>query len=172
MDIATSNRNRANRAYGSPDYYTPKWILERVERFLGEYHDPCPARYNKPLADNGLAQTWKGNVFCNPPYGAFIAPWIRKVVTEPVDELLLLVPAATDASWFAPLFEYTICFISGRIYFTKPDKSEARAPHASVLVYRGPRVDEFTEEFSDIGAVMRTIASKRPSQAQLWGDGF
>lgn len=162
------NAQRAARAaHSSPEWYTPSWLLERITAFLGEYQDPCPARFDKTIVENGLAMRWTGKVYVNPPYGRDIPPWIRKAVTEPVSELLILVPAYTDTSWFAPLFEYHMCFIRGRVEFTRPgEKAKARAPHPSVLIYRGPRAGAFFTAFSDIGAVMMPMAQTMP--VGLW----
>lgn len=36
----------------------------------------CERHYTKE--DDGLAQPWDGNVWCNPPYGREIGKWVRK----------------------------------------------------------------------------------------------
>src|SRR5690242_17516977 len=126
---------RAQRAYAaSPEWYTPGRLLERIREFYGgAYFDPCPPSHGV-VAVSGLAIPWTGSVYVNPPYGRDIAPWIRKAMSEPLRECILLVPAYTETQWFAPLYEHTLCFITGRIYFELPDGSEAqRTPHASVL---------------------------------------
>lgn len=163
---------RASRNFNaSPEWYTPPWIIERVSALLGaDYFDPCPAREGAPISVNGLDITWRGRVFCNPPYGRGIAPWVRKAVTEPVDELVLLVPASTDTSWFQPLFSHTLCFIAGRLYFHKPGgkdrPGETRTPHASVLVYRGERIEQFADTFADAGTIM--CAYRLRDRGGLW----
>ena len=162
---------RAKRAsHSSPEWYTPDWLMARVAAFLGDgYVDPCPARGSHALATNGLGDSWRGQaVYCNPPYGRDIPPWIVKAMSEPVRELILLVPAATDTRWFAPLFAHTLLFIHGRVYFKRPKDAAQRAPHPSVLVYRGPRSSAFAEAFSDLGPVLRTYRQHKQSYADLW----
>lgn len=161
---------RALRAsHSSPEWYTPDWLMARIAAFLGEdYIDPCPARGSKALATNGLGESWRGlRVYVNPPYGRDIPPWIIKAMTEPVYEILLLVPASTDTAWFAPLFAHTLLFITGRVYFKRPGREAHAAPHASVLVYRGPRFTAFAEAFADLGPVMRPYRARRAAQPQL-----
>lgn len=159
-----------NRYRGSPDWYTPAWLLAMVRDFLGEYTDPCPALHGDTLRQNGLLTRWQGRVYCNPPYGRDIVPWTEKAMTEPVEEIILLVPAYTDTRWFTPLFQHTICFVHGRVNFVKPDdpRGYKRAPHPSVLIYRGPRAEAFARKFSKIGPVMRQHYPMASAQPQLW----
>ena len=157
-----------NRYSGSMEWYTPSWLLERIADFYdGAYFDPCPPSHGV-IRDNGLLTSWKGErVFCNPPYGKPIAAWIRKAMTEPTRELILLVPAYTDTQWFSPLYGHTICFVRGRIRFEYLGKSDKQAPHPSVLVYRGRRHKAFADSFSDLGPVLRTYRPKRDAQPTL-----
>lgn len=128
------------------EWYTPPDLLAEIERFLGCI-DLDPAR---PDAENGLMQTWTGRIFLNPPYGRHIKKWIDKAMTDPVDELVLLVPASTGVKWFQPLWQHSICFITGRLRFSWKDA----APFNSVLVYRGPRGKAFKDAFSHRGHVV------------------
>ena len=169
----SAHSERARRAsHSSPEWYTPDWLQQRVRSFLGaDYFDPCPARGDLPLGVNGLGLSWAGRaVYLNPPYGRDIPPWIIKAMTEPVRELLLLVPASTETRWFAPLFDHTLLFLAGRVYFQRPasaGKGEAHAaPHPSVLVYRGPRADAFATAFGDLGALLTRMSE--PARATLW----
>jgi hypothetical protein len=90
----------------------------------------------------------------NPPYGRVIGSWVGKALTDPVDELVLLVPARTDARWFVPLFEHAICFLRGRLRFSG---SLSNAPFPSALVYRGPRQEAFVGAFRHRGAIVRAV---------------
>ena len=161
--------SRAVRSYASCEWYTPTWLVDRIRVFYGgSYFDPCPARNGQPLAQNGLAITWHGRVFCNPPYGRGIDKWIRKAMTEPADELMLLVPAYTDTDWFTPLFDHAICFVHGRLYFHRPGGlPDTRTPHPSVLVYRGPRVRAFADAFADLGPILTRKRARRSKQPRL-----
>lgn len=61
--------------------------------------DPCPVN---PTFD-GLEISWKGNVFCNPPYSQ-IDRWIDKAFQEAqnpeVKSITMLLPNWTDRKWF------------------------------------------------------------------------
>lgn len=134
----------------SDRWFTPPDLLREITAFLGEdYLDPCPARLPDEAIQSGLWLAWHGRVYVNPPYGRAIAPWIRKAVTEPVDELLLLVPARTDTAWFQPLFAYPICFLRGRLHFSEG----GRATFPSALVYIGPRHAAFHAAFRHRGVI-------------------
>lgn len=45
-------------------WYTPRYVLERVESFMGPYFDPCPIDPQQ----NGLEIAWGADCFINPPY--------------------------------------------------------------------------------------------------------
>ena len=152
----------------SVEWYTPEWLHSRALAFLGgEVYDPCakPAQASVGLAGraNGLAVPWRGRVFLNPPYGRAIGAWVRKAVTEPVDELILLVPVRTDARWFQPLFDHTILFIRGRLHFSEGGP----ATFGSALVYLGPRREAFISAFADLGRVT-TFQAARSNVPTLW----
>jgi hypothetical protein len=160
-------------AASTVEWYTPPWLMQRIEQFLGsDLYDPCPARNGQPMERNGLAESWAGRrVYVNPPYGRAIVPWITKAMIEPVDELLMLTPAYTDTRWFQPFYSHAICFIRGRLAFSKPGKRDGRpvpAPHPSVLVYRGPRAAEFAAAFGDVGAIMSSSTTPADLEISLW----
>ena len=168
MSHRTSIQRNGNRWAGTSEWYTPGWLLERIAAFYGgSYFDPCPASHGV-IRENGLAGSWQGKrVYVNPPYGKAIEPWIRKAMTEPAREIILLVPAYTETRWFAPLYAHTLCFVSGRIRFEYRGKSEQPAPHPSVLVYRGRRHGKFAEAFADLGPVVRTYRQKQDPRPRL-----
>lgn len=134
------------------DWYTPPELLADIHAFLGAYYDPCPRRRDGEPISSGLWESWADRkVFCNPPYGRVIGSWAKKAMTEEVDELLLLVPARTDTSWFQPLYEQPICFIRGRLRFSG---AKVNAPFPSALVYRGRRPWIFAKKFRPWGPIV------------------
>lgn len=142
--LATSKSDR---------WFTPPDLLADIEAFLGAgYLDPCPPALPGQQIQSGLWMAWSGSVYVNPPYGRAINAWIRKAMTEPVDELLLLVPARTEMAWFQPLYDHTFCFIRGRLRFSGATEN---APFPSALVYRGSRVDAFAQAFAHRGVIVR-----------------
>ena len=137
----------------SDRWFTPPELLAEVRAFYGgSYFDPCPPRSEGERIDSGLWLPWRGCVFVNPPYGKAIRPWIVKAVTEPVDELLLLVASRTGSGWFQALYEFPICFFRGRLKFSG---AENGATFDSALVYRGPRVADFAAAFGHRGPILR-----------------
>lgn len=145
--------SRALTTSKSAQWYTPPDLLAEIRAFMGDYYDPCPA--DPKARENGLAVIWHGRVFCNPPYGREIGAWIRKAMTEPVEEIILLVPARTDAAWFQSLFGHSICFIRGRLKFSGATEN---APFPNALVYRGSRGAAFTQAFAHRGAIVQATA--------------
>jgi hypothetical protein len=140
------------------EWYTPPDLLEEVTRFYGAI-DLDPAC---PEVENGLMQTWRGKVFLNPPYGRCIKQWIDRAMTDPVDEIILLVPASTGVQWFQPLWQHTLCFVTGRLRFSWKEA----APFNSVLVYRGHRPEAFKAAFEHRGHVV-VGAPAKPQIYQL-----
>lgn len=63
---------------------TPQSFFDALNEEFGFETDVCAlpenakcARYFTP-EDNGLAQTWTGVCWCNPPYGREIGKWVQK----------------------------------------------------------------------------------------------
>lgn len=76
----------------------------------------CKKFYTKEV--NGLLQPWRGNVWCNPPYGRDISKWIQKAIDSSTLVVMLL-PARTDTKWFHEYIygKAEIRFIKGRLKF-------------------------------------------------------
>ena len=138
----------------SDRWFTPPDLEAEIRAFLGDYLDPCPARLPGERIESGLWMPWRGRVYVNPPYGRAIGPWIRKAMTEPVSEVILLVPARTDTAWFQSLYDCWICFLRGRLRFSGARDS---APFPSALVYRGPRPVQFARAFEHRGPVVMRL---------------
>jgi phage N-6-adenine-methyltransferase len=130
---------------GATDVWlTPPWILET----LGEFDlDPCAsidrpwdtAKKHYTKEDNGLIQPWVGRIWCNPPYGRAMYPFLEKMVAH--GNGIVLIFARTETKAF---FEYVwdqadaIFFFKGRLRFYTPDGVEADTSGApSVLVAYG-----------------------------------
>lgn len=160
------------------EWYTPPHILNLVYEVFDVDLDPAsPAvptvkaheYYTKK--ENGLLNSWYGNVYLNPPYGRDIKPWILKAVLEyeshNVQNMLLLIPAKTDTLWFNRLMAQTTCFctIIGRINFIAGDNQEhyktGTFPSLMVLMSREYEVIErFYAAFSKIGFIFRHYTTK------------
>lgn len=68
------------------EQYTPKWLFDRMGIVFdldvaapigGAPHVPAHRYYTQE--DDGLAQTWQGLVFMNPPYSR-AKPWVEKFI--------------------------------------------------------------------------------------------
>lgn len=148
----------------SPEWYTPKEILDRVVAAIGGIDlDPCSNSKENPnvpcvecftQAEDGLRQNWRGRVYMNPPYGREIVPWVEKLVCDykagHVTQAIALVPARVDTDWFRQFRDYAICFIDGRLKFSGHENS---APFPSAVVYLGGDIDRFYEAFSGLGDI-------------------
>jgi hypothetical protein len=162
----------ANFSSASNEWYTPSDYVDAARELMGAI-DLDPA--SNPLAnetvqaaryfvqeDDGLAQTWYGRVFLNPPYGVTggesnAGVWARKLITEyragNVSEAVLLVNANTERKWFNPLWDFPICFTDHRIQFYTPDGVGAQPVDGNALVYLGMNVRGFVDVFSRFGEV-------------------
>lgn len=164
---AHERRTHIMRVMGSsesPEWYTPRHIVDRVIQVFGQIDlDPCsnssdPSLANVPAlnywtqASDGLAQPWHGRVYMNPPYGDEIPAWVARLVRayqeSEIAEGIALLPGRIDTAWFQPLWDYTICVIRGRLRFSN---SENSAPFPSVVVYLGPDTELFRDAFEDLG---------------------
>jgi hypothetical protein len=163
----------ANFSSASNEWYTPAEYVNAAREVMGGI-DLDPA--SNPLAnetvraaryyvqeDDGLAQTWYGRVFLNPPYGVTdgesnAGVWARKLIGEyragNVSEAVLLVNANTERKWFAPLWDFPICLTNHRIQFYTPDGVGAQPVDGNALVYLGSNLPRFVEVFSRFGEVV------------------
>lgn len=147
----------------TPEWYTPTSVVQRVQAVFGQIDlDPCsngkgdaanvPARDHYTQADNGLSLPWWGKVYMNPPYGDEIGAWVARLIeqyeTGEIDSAIALLPARVDTQWFAPLWDYALCFVRGRLKFSGADNS---APFPSVVVYLGLDAPAFERAFADMG---------------------
>ncbi|HEU5376971.1 MAG TPA: DNA N-6-adenine-methyltransferase [Ktedonobacteraceae bacterium] len=152
----------------SPEWYTPSEIVALTCELLGEIDlDPCsnshdapavPARVRYTKEDNGLAHSWRGKTYLNPPYGSEIPLWVSKLIQSyeagSVEEAIALLPGRIDTVWFQPLYAYLICHIQGRLQFAN---SPYHAPFPCVIVYLGTRTDAFIDIFKCKGPILRRV---------------
>ena len=130
------------------DWATPKPFFEMLADRFGTFDiDVCAWPHNAKCEryytqdDDGLAQEWYGDAWCNPPYGhGHIIQWMQKAEKEirhrPLRIVVFLVPAATDTTWF---HEYCVAhgalilFVKNRIHFSSPERT-GRGSHPSMVV--------------------------------------
>jgi hypothetical protein len=178
-----SRFNEGMRSSDTPEWYTPRHIIDRVIELFGHIDlDPCsndygdranvPARHHYTEGDNGLARSWNicewtddygelascSNVYMNPPYGDTISQWIERLVSAyesgEITGAVALLPARVDTAWWHQLSRYTWCAVRGRLRFSR---SENSAPFPSAVVYLGMDQDGFADVFGDLGIIYRPI---------------
>lgn len=113
-------------------WLTPRAILS----VLGEFDlDPCAAPEPRPwttarrhitLPDDGLAETWTGRMWLNPPYGNDIGDWLRKM--EGCSGIALIFARTETDAWQTYVWPRAkaVLFIAGRLHFCYPDGTKAK----------------------------------------------
>lgn len=111
----------------------------------------CPKFYTE--ADDSLHQPWAPEtVWCNPPYGRTITPWLAKGYREAGlgATVVMLVPSATDLPWWHEYAMHAdeIRFIRGRVKFERENgevkygtKYQNSFFASAVLVFRAALTD-------------------------------
>lgn len=126
-----------------------------VDVAAAEHNAKCARYYTRE--DDGLTQSWAGEVvWCNPPYSE-IGPWVQKAWQETTATVVMLVPAnRTEVPWWQELVEpyrdrpgsrLRVEFLPGRLRFKRPGEVDTRGhrpPFGCVLLIwqtLAPRVD-------------------------------
>lgn len=144
------------------DWLTPPEILNA----LGTFEiDPCASQYQPwqtastqfTIEDDGLARSWSGRVWCNPPYGPHAEKFLKRMSEH--GNGIALIFARTETRAFQ---EYCwkrasgMLFMAGRIKFRLPGggvSGPAGAP--SVLVAYGENNAQVLERCGIAGYVVR-----------------
>ena len=165
----------ARHSMTTAEWYTPAYIVDAARQAMGSIDlDPAScatanetvraARYYT-AEDDGLMQTWRGNVFLNPPggkdaHGCSLVPMFWAYLLERFAE-----ETVTQAIWIGYSLEqlqtlqrsygptpidFPICIPKRRIAFVGRGGSPS---HANYITYLGDRVAEFEQAFGEIGAV-------------------
>ena len=72
----------------SDEWATPQELFDRLNAVFHFDLDPAATPENAKCAkyyttkENGLVQSWRGNVWLNPPYGREIGAWVKKAYEE------------------------------------------------------------------------------------------
>ena len=124
------------------DWETPQTVFDELDK---EFHftlDVAASPTNAKCADyftkeqDGLAQDWRGVVWCNPPYGREVGKWVAKAAAADALVVMLL-PARTDTAWFHDYIygKAYVRFIRGRLKF---GGCKTAAPFPSMVVIFDP----------------------------------
>jgi len=163
----------------SNEWYTPARYVDAARTVMGGIDlDPASnetanrtvqADRYYTIDDDGFTKAWPGRVFLNPPYGATDgesnqARWSRRLIEQYragiTQQAVLLVNAVPGNQWFAPLWDFLICFPGHRIRFYNIDIEAGQPTHSNALVYLGPQVARFVECFSVFGVVAGRLAAE------------
>lgn len=124
---------------------TPQEFFDRLDAVHSFTLDACANSDNAKCdryftkEQDGLAQSWDGVVWMNPPYGREIGHWMRKAYesSQQGATVVCLVPARTDTRWWHDYaIKGQIEFIRGRLKFGG-HKSNAPFPSAVVTFSGG-----------------------------------
>lgn len=152
------NRTQCNPVSSTDEWYTPRWIIDK----LGPFDlDPCapptncrpfdiaPICYTKE--DDGLQHPWIGKVFMNPPYSRVLLRAFCEKMAAHNDGIALLVNRQDNLLWQEVIFPTaaSMIFMRHRVKFIQPDKKSSSPFFGSCLVAWGQECDRRLRE-SDI----------------------
>lgn len=159
--------------YDSDEWYTPAEYIEAARAVMGDIDldlATCAAAQEVIRAkafftkeDDGLAQSWHGQVWLNPPYSAsLVQEFVDKLCAEHdaghLTEAVVLVNNATDTAWFHSLLErFPACILRRRVPFWRPGFNGGGARQGQVIFYLGPNADRFRAVFSRFGVAVTAL---------------
>jgi phage N-6-adenine-methyltransferase len=159
------------------DWRTPRKYLDAAREVMGAIDlDPASsAEANGTVKaavfytedQDGLKLPWKGTVWLNPPYGGNARLFVERLLKEyQVGNVsaacALLNSHPTETKWFQQLFDYSICFVQGRIDFGGPSRAvSSTSTHGSAIAYLGKDIVRFADKFSKFGAVVTKLGEAR-----------
>jgi phage N-6-adenine-methyltransferase len=146
---ASSTGSPGSYPNGTTEWPTPQWLVDQLAAEFGPFDlDPAATAENAKApvyftADvDGLAQSWHGRVFCNPPYGKSVTPrWLAKARREVglghARLVVCLVPARVGTAWWRECEADPAVFVRviGRIRWHPVDRGEA--PFDSAVIVFG-----------------------------------
>lgn len=145
------------------DWYTPRWLFDQlgitfdvdVCAPVDPAHRTCPARAHYTIADDGLAQEWRGLVWCNPPYSE-PAGWVARWLDHGNGFLLTHIPA--NARWAVDVWRRADQAVwLQALEFSRPNGETYRPGYALQLAAIGDSAD------------MLANVSELPKGGTLWG---
>lgn len=115
----------------SEEWATPTEVYNGLDAEFHFNFDPCPLGGTED-GTAPLFVEWRGRrVFCNPPYGPEIRPFLERGLEAEI--AVFLIPARTDTRWFHDIVlphAKEIRFVRGRLKFGDAKNS---APFPSMI---------------------------------------
>jgi phage N-6-adenine-methyltransferase len=152
------------------EWWTPAIYIKSVRNVLGEIDlDPASCEEANTIVqakqiyteeDSGLAHSWYGRVFMNPPYSAnqdFAEKMREEYAIGNVTEAIVLLGAhAIETKWFASYWDHVLCFTGHRIKFDTPTGPAIAGNIAgSVFVHLSLDSHKFADEFNQHGYIVK-----------------
>jgi ParB family chromosome partitioning protein len=154
---------------GENEWYTPPQFIESARLVMGGIDtDPASSEIaNRTVKagqffskeDNGLRQTWSGNVWMNPPYAQPLMTNFAEAITYKfnqgeIKQGMVLVNNATETQWFQRMASVAsaVCFPKTRVRFLDPEGRPGAPLQGQAIIYFGDNTEAFVEEFSQYGA--------------------
>lgn len=165
-----NNAQLLNQTSGRVEYYTPSEIVEAARCVMGGIDfDPASCTIANRIvratdyctrATDGLRVPWWGRIWLNHPFGRKQNKlWINKLLQEHrignTQQACCITFASTSETWFQPLFDFPLCFLSPRTNYLAPDGSTVRGvTKGSVVAGIGVNIDLFVRHFRPLGRIM------------------
>lgn len=153
------------------EWYTPRWLFDAfgitfaidVCAPLDRTYSAVPAERNFTVDDDGLAQTWNGTVWCNPPYSQ-PEPWARRMIHHRDGLLLTHIPM--NAGWCVDVWEACDGIrLFQAMEFVRPDGSSQRPGYWLQLAAFGSVATEALTRVQPLGAA---AFNKRRVASPMW----
>jgi len=161
----------ARRSDNGDEWYTPKWLFDALGLSFSidvcspvdRTHSAVPAAQYLTLEDDGLAQSWIGTVWCNPPYSQ-TDPWARRMIHHGNGLILCHIPM--NAAWCTELWEACDGIrLFQAMEFVRPDGSLQRPAWWLQLAAFGPAATGALERLQPLGDA---AYNKRRVASPMW----
>lgn len=161
--VQKNTRPHVTNNSGNNEWYTPKEYIEIARKVMGSIDcDPASSGVANKIVqaktfyteqDNGLNQTWQGNVWMNPPYAQplinlFADKLIQELDGGNIKQACVLVNNATETNWFQTMAQRAnaIWFIKGRIKYLDNTGTPANTPlQGQCILYFGDDINRFKQ---------------------------
>jgi hypothetical protein len=154
---------------GENEWYTPPNFIASARAVMGGIDtDPASSEIANQTVkakrfftkeDDGLSQTWKGNVWMNPPYAQPLISNFAEAVAYKYNagefkQAIVLVNNATETQWFQRMagVAAAICFPKSRVRFLDPEGNPGAPLQGQAILYFGKNPEKFAAEFNQYGA--------------------
>ena len=157
---------------GETEWYTPAKYIKLARVVLGGIDlDPASTQYGQRVVkaakfyskdEDGLAHSWPGRVWLNPPYtqpdiAQFVTKLLKEYTAKRTRAAILLTHNSTDTTWFHQAANVcaALCFTRGRIAFLDRHGEPASPTQGQAFFYFGNKPQVFRKHFELVGLLVR-----------------